>query len=205
MDTSSERRVEITGSGRSGSVVYREALGSLSFSWEFGGGDVLAIVQVEDAKAWKTQPSWMAGRRAAILRSVADEVIRQKAPNCRAEIDEAAGVIVLREGARTAQPPPMPPKREFSMTNFRSLRTALALVVLVVAVIAGCILWFKNKVLVIDPGKGTPIGLAVRTDTHIAILIESLVPYMPSLHRDASKDRYRISVFLVPLDGSEPH
>ena len=31
-------------------------------------------------------------------------------------------------------------------------------------------MWFKNKVLVIDPGKGTAVGYSVRTDRHIATL-----------------------------------
>jgi len=55
-----------------------------------------------------------------------------------------------------------------------------------------------------DPGKGTPIGSSVRTDTHIATLIQTLEPYVPSLNRDHGEDTYRISLFRVPLDGAEP-
>ncbi|MEO7652688.1 MAG: hypothetical protein ABIZ80_19690, partial [Bryobacteraceae bacterium] len=49
---------------------------------------------------------------------------------------------------------------------------------------------------------GTPIGLSVRTPTYIATLISTLEPYMVSLHRDPSNDRYRIGLFLYPIDGS---
>jgi len=135
---------------------------------------------------------------------VADEVIRQKAPNCRAEIDESAGCILLRQTASAKPPVEAPGKKQFSMETYRSLRMKLALVVLVLAALGSGVTWVKNKVLVIDPGKGTPVGSAVRTDTHIATLIQTLEPYTPSLDRDHSKDTYRLSVFLVPLDGSEP-
>ena len=80
----------------------------------------------------------------------------------------------------------------------------LALGVLAVAVVAGSLVWLKNTVMVIDPGKGTPIGLTVRTDRHIATLIQTLEPYIPSLNRDHSRDTYRISLFIVPLDGTSP-
>ena len=80
----------------------------------------------------------------------------------------------------------------------------LALGVLVVALVVGGLVWFKNTVLVIDPGKGTPLGLSVRTDRHISTLIQTLEPYTPSPNRDHSKNTYRVSLFVVPLDGSTP-
>ena len=82
------------------------------------------------------------------------------------------------------------------------VRAKFGAIVLVGAVILGAWVWFKDKVLVIDPGTGTPIGLSVRTDAHIATLLQTLEPYIPSLHRDHSKDTYRVSLFLVPLDDS---
>ncbi len=88
--------------------------------------------------------------------------------------------------------------------RYRDFRMKLALGVGGAAIIIGGIMWMKNKLLSIDPGKGTPFGLCVRTDTHIATLIRSLEAYVPSLHRDGSKDRFSVSLFLVPLDGSSP-
>lgn len=89
-------RVTITEEGRSGSVMYTEASGSISGWWEFAGGDALAIVNVGSANEWKHGHPWAVERRAAILRFVADEVIRQKASGCKAEIDEENGWITLR-------------------------------------------------------------------------------------------------------------
>jgi hypothetical protein len=88
--------VEIGENGRDGTVLYREPGGALSFYWEFGGGDVVAIVTVGDEAAWRKQHAWALPRRAEILQRTAAEVIRQKAPSCRAEIDDRHGWIHLR-------------------------------------------------------------------------------------------------------------
>lgn len=198
MPDTAHRSVDITENGRTGSVVYREPAGSLSFYWEFGGGDVVALVQVEDHAA--LDAPWIAGRRADILHFVAHEVIRQKAPKCRAEINEAAGEILLRQVGPTTPPPST---RDVSFVRrLSSLKALLGIVVLIVALIFGGVTWFKNKVLVIDPGKGTAVGSSVRTDLHIATLIQTLEPYTPSLNRNHGNDTYRFSLFLVPLDGS---
>lgn len=89
-------RVTITQSGRSGSVDYHEPEGHLSFYWEFGGGDTVALLWGGDAAAWSARHPWASARRREILERVAQEVVRQKAPTCRAEIDEVQGIITVR-------------------------------------------------------------------------------------------------------------
>jgi hypothetical protein len=78
-------RVIITEQGRSGDVIYRE----------FAGGDAIAMVNMGSASEWRHGHPWAVDRRAAILRSVAEEVVRQKAAGCRAEIDEEGGWITI--------------------------------------------------------------------------------------------------------------
>lgn len=209
-----DRRVDITENGRSGSVVYREHNGSLTFYWEFGGGDVVTCINVGTAAHWRREHAWAADRRADILRFVADEVVRLKAPTCTAEIDEETGWMNLRQGA-PAGIPRIAPKSAPATTQaqarveagawvrrYTKLKMKLGLWVLGAAVIFAGVMWFKNKVLVIDPGKGTAVGPIVRTDEHIATLIQTLEPYTPSLDRNHGNDTYRFSIFLVPLDGS---
>lgn len=79
--------------GRSGAVTYREDGRSISGWWEFGGGDAIAIVSMGSAAQWEAAHPWASLRRGEILRIVADEVIRQKASGCRAEIDPEGGWI----------------------------------------------------------------------------------------------------------------
>ncbi len=87
--------------------------------------------------------------------------------------------------------------------RYRHLRMKAALGLGVFAVVAVLFGRIKNTMLTIDPGPGAPIGPSVRTDTHIATLIRTMEPYVPSLHRDPGKDRYALSIHLVPLDGSD--
>jgi hypothetical protein len=93
---SSSSKVTITEEGRSGDVRYSEEGNSITGWWEFGGGDAIAIVNMGSAADWSARYAWTAGRRAAILRRVADEVIRQKAGGCTADIDVEGGWITIR-------------------------------------------------------------------------------------------------------------
>jgi len=88
--------------------------------------------------------------------------------------------------------------------RLRRLRVRLALGVGVLTVGAALYSLLSKTAFTIDPGSGTPVGLSVRTDRHIATLIRTLEPYTPSPDRDHGKDTYRYSLFLVPLDGSGP-
>lgn len=88
-------KVEVAENGRRGAVYYREAQNSLRFYWEFGGGDVVAIIDVGTRSEWEQQHPWAALRRAEILRRVADEVIRQRAPHSKARLNETAGSIEI--------------------------------------------------------------------------------------------------------------
>jgi hypothetical protein len=195
--------VEVLEDGRSGRVLYRDPDGELSFYWELGGGDAVAIVNIGTPAEWKERHPWAARRRAEILRFVAQELVRQKAPNCRPESDDAAGVLYLRQ---TGSAPPLPTARASDfMTRLRRLRSALAAVVFVLAALAAGAIWLAERFLSIDPGKGTAIGSTVRTDRFTATMIQNLEPYIPSLHRDHSLDRYSLSIFLVPLDGGATH
>jgi hypothetical protein len=97
MPPSEQWSIEVVESGRSGSIEYREPAGCISFYWEFGGGDTVAIIWVGDLALWNTKYPWAIDHRRAILERVAHEIVRRKAPSCRADIDEKGGYIYLRE------------------------------------------------------------------------------------------------------------
>lgn len=185
--------------GRGGAVNYREAGGSIPMSWEFGGNDVVAIIYFENEAVWRSRYPWAAGRRSEIVRRVAAEAVRQKAPGSRAEIDERSGWINLRQGS---PPPPIPTRDQHLAFRERKakLMTILAAIVLL---LAAAVVGFKSMFSV-RSSSGTPFGLSIRTPEHIATLIKTLESYVPSLHRDPAKDRYRLALLLTPQDGSSP-
>lgn len=199
------RSVTFVQQGREGQVVYTEGAGSITGHMEFGGGDVVTILSMGDAGAWRTHKAWAVERRAEILRFVADEAIRQKAPGCSAEIDAERGVVLLRSKAGAGAPAAAPAGGGGAWVfRFSELRSKLALVVLAVVVVGSAALWLSTRLLQVQPGRGTPIGPTLRTETHLATLIQQPQPYAASLHHDPSKERFTLSVLLVPLDGAAP-
>ena len=95
--TPSDWSVEIVTKGRDGQIVYRESSHAASFYWEFGGGDVIAIIHGGSASLWNEKYPWATDRRRDVLERVISELIRQKARTCTANIDEESGAILLRE------------------------------------------------------------------------------------------------------------
>jgi hypothetical protein len=90
-------RVEIRETGRCGAIAYHEPTGSLTFYSELGSSDSVALIWGESADHWHACHPWAADRRRDILKRVAEEVVRQKAPNCPADIQEPQGLIHIRE------------------------------------------------------------------------------------------------------------
>ncbi len=93
-------------------------------------------------------------------------------------------------GKRTAVVVPRAPIRKLALLLLLTIAGGLAL--------AAAAFWGLR----IKSPYGTPVSPSVRTPAHIATLISTLEPYMVSLHRDPANDRYRVSLFLHPIDGS---
>lgn len=68
-------------------------------------------------------------------------------------------------------------------------------IALVVLIFAGLAAWQFVSI----KSTGTPLGQALRTETHVFQLILTQERYLPSLHRNPSKDRYRIDLLAIPL------
>ncbi len=90
-------KVTVTSTGRSGTVEYREGRESCRLYWEFGGGDVLAMLSIPSTQDWDRLYPWAQGRRQDILQTVARETQRQRAPHARIEWDEARLCIYFRQ------------------------------------------------------------------------------------------------------------
>jgi hypothetical protein len=222
--------VVIEESGRSGSVIYREAAGAIVCPWEFSGGEAVVAVRVGTAAEWLRSHPWTVGRREEILGRIAAEVIRQRAPSCTTRLDESSGwmSVLASPGpgpepkppvvGRIAPPPVPAPMRVLApdpgraaaqadavrfVRRLRSLRMIVALVVGLVALIVGAGWWAATSALSVA-STASRFGESVRSGTTIATLVHGLEPSMPTLHRDGSKDRFTVGVLLHTADGSRP-
>src|SRR5258706_302768 len=100
-DPSADWSVECQPSGRDGYFFYHEGTNQIPFYWEYGGGDVVVIVRLDDLSKWEHRYAWATERKHEILERVAREVIRQRAPGCVADIDDIRVCIYVREHKRT--------------------------------------------------------------------------------------------------------
>lgn len=151
------RSVTITDRGREGEVTYHDGARAITGYQELGGADAVAVVSMGSVEDWRARHEWAVDRRAQILRYVADEVIRQKARGCSAEINEASGAIVLRKagaagllrGALLSGAPAGTSTAADASWVFRfsRLKAQFATIVLVIALIVGAAVWIKTRIL----------------------------------------------------------
>lgn len=209
-------RVTIIENGREGRVEYREGPNTISGHWEFGGDDVVTIVSMGSRAEWQRSHMWAVDQRASILRAVADEVIRQRAPSCTAEIDEQTGRIVLRQargGASFARAAPSSDQANAAafVHRLRGVREMFALGVLAIVLIGGGLLWLGQRAITVAPTTGVPLNESLRFDSSdparpggVATLIQTTDPHFRDLSGRGGNATTSISILLTPLDGSEP-
>ncbi len=82
--------IKIFTSGRFGTIQYVEGWlkkNTCEFHWEFGGGDVVALVWFPAETEWDAKYPWAQGRRKEILDYVAEQTRRRQAPSTRLKWD----------------------------------------------------------------------------------------------------------------------
>lgn len=204
--------VTITEGGRDGGVRYTRGFRSIDGYWSFGGGDVVAIISMGSRDEWQQRHPWALEKRAAILRTVAREVISQRASTCIADIDEQSGDILLRQssGARergvSATPGDLTEQaRSQSFVNrYARVRSMFGSSVLIVVLVAGGLPWMGKQMLFVAPASGVPLNASIRTDRHIASLIQYTDPHLPRITGRGGDTTSSIGILLIPLDGSAP-
>ncbi|MBL9149909.1 MAG: hypothetical protein JNM94_14560 [Phycisphaerae bacterium] len=217
-------RVSIEEDGRSGTVRYHEAGHTIDCYWEFGAGDTVVLIDVGMVDEWAKRYPWATGRRAAIIERIASEVLRLRAPSCHAELDDARGVLKIVSGnaesgaARSAAlaasvpqplkaPPPAPSSSSSSPATFvrtyANVRAKFAIGAGLIVAILGIGAGLIHSVFSIRT-YATRVGMSARSGNIIATFTHQLEPYVPSLHRDPSKDRYTVGILIHTADGSQP-
>lgn len=73
--------------GRGGTIYYDNSYGSISFYWEFGGGDCIAIIFLPTDAEWRSAFGAAAEQKDQFLEYIGAEIIRQKAPGCQARVN----------------------------------------------------------------------------------------------------------------------
>jgi hypothetical protein len=92
--------VEISTSGRGGSIYYCEGEQRIAFDWEFALPPAIVLIFGPKASGWDDAYPWASGRRSEIFEFVGAEVVRQQVAGGGFDVDLDAGVIeVLRPGS----------------------------------------------------------------------------------------------------------
>jgi hypothetical protein len=209
--------VTIVEEGREGRVEYGDGLRTISGYWAFGGGDVVTIVSMGSREDWQRSHAWALDKRAGILRFVADEVIRLRAPSCTAEIDEESGEILIRQGrdavspAKAAAVPSGQAKAVAFVRRYRDVREKFAIAALIVALVGGGLFWLGQKASTVTPVSGVPLRQSLRFDSSdparpggVATLIETTDPYPLDISGRGGDRTGSLSILVTPLDGSNP-
>lgn len=102
-----------------------------------------------------------------------------------------------RSVPRSSKPPIVPPPRPRPPQTFLQQKQRIMGILAVAALALGA-----KSLLSVRSSHGSPMGESVRTPDSIATLMQTLEPYVPSLHRNPEKDRYRIALHLQPLSES---
>lgn len=197
-------RVRIVADGRDGQVIYEEAGRALSFYWEFGAGPVIVGVAVGDAADWRADHPWAAERRDEIIARLGAELIRQKVPAGRAELDASGRFLnVFSAGA---PPAPAQPRARAAAADFvwrlNKARSRMCMIILALALIAGATLLAGRSLLTIRT-IGAPAGASARAGDFIVTPISRLEPYVPSLDRNPGRDRYSIGLLVHSVRDEE--
>lgn len=84
-------RIGYASHGREGRVVFSRGLKSFEMYYEFGGGDVIATIDVPSESEWAGRTGFPVEQRAAILEFVGKSVVRDQTTGGR-------GRFVVKEG-----------------------------------------------------------------------------------------------------------
>jgi hypothetical protein len=82
---SMQQKLEYINEGRGGYVVYKDNENELKLFFEYGGGNCVAIIYVPTIKEWVNRTRINIEERERVLRFIAEQSIKDQAPNCNYE------------------------------------------------------------------------------------------------------------------------
>lgn len=87
-------RLRYVSSGRSGSIVFQNDLTQFELWWEFGGGGVLAIIDIPTEHEWTARTQLPLEHRDGVLQFIAEQVLEDQAASS-AGYEIGDGVITI--------------------------------------------------------------------------------------------------------------
>jgi hypothetical protein len=79
-----------TNNGRSGYVIYKDDIGELSFYFEFGGGNCIAVIDLPSVNKWENVTKRPVAERDAIINFVGRQAVNDQAHGGYYKLTEAA-------------------------------------------------------------------------------------------------------------------
>ena len=90
--------LEYNNQGRGGSVIYKDEQGDINLSFEFGGGNCVAIIFVPTPEQWTRATSRPSSERESILTFVAERAVRDQTSGGHYTISDSWIEIYSRRG-----------------------------------------------------------------------------------------------------------
>lgn len=75
-----QQSLSYSNNGRSGYVVYKDNKGELSFYYEFGGGDCIAIIDIPSVNKWESYTKRPLAERETIISFIGRQTVNDQSP-----------------------------------------------------------------------------------------------------------------------------
>jgi hypothetical protein len=92
-----ERKLEYINKGRGGFVIYKDGKSDIKLFFEYGGGRCIAIIYIPTINEWTKVTSRTIGERNSIVTFVAEQTIKDQAPNSYYEFSDTNIEIFTKE------------------------------------------------------------------------------------------------------------
>lgn len=94
-----EQKLEYINQGRGGYVVYKDSHSEIILFFEYGGGNCVAIIYVPTTENWTNKTNRPIADRQTILTFVAEQAIKDQAPNSYYELSDTC-IEIFRKSTK---------------------------------------------------------------------------------------------------------
>jgi hypothetical protein len=94
-----EQTLDYINEGRGGYIVYKDNQGDIRLLFEYGGANCIALIYVPAIQEWTIKTNRPIDDRNSILTFVAEQAIKDKAPNSYYELTDTCIEIFSKENS----------------------------------------------------------------------------------------------------------